>query len=82
MCVLFGTKVPGLLGMKSKSQKLNEALQRQALQAQERAANAAQEDAAVARSEQAASGRRLRGLGRRSLAFQGVETGLASSLAG
>lgn len=76
--------VRGVLGIKSKSQKRLEGLQEDALTAQKRASNAALEDGAVIRAEQAASGRRLRGLGRRALAFMGNELGVpgGSSLAG
>lgn len=77
--------VKGLLGIKTKAQKTAEAnqakMQEQALNAQKRSAAAAAEDAALARSEQAASGRRLRGLGRRTLAFMGSELGVTDSLA-
>jgi hypothetical protein len=74
--------VKNLFGMRTNSQKAQARAQDEAVAAQKRAANAATEDAALARAEQAASGRRLRGLGRRALAFQGVETGLAANLAG
>lgn len=40
------------------------------------------EEAARQRSEQVTAGRRLRGAGRRALAFMGVETGLAPTLGG
>lgn len=74
--------VKNLFGMRTNAQKATARQQAEAVQAQKRAASAAQEDAAVARSEAAASGRRLRGLGRRSLAFMGSELGVSDSLAG
>ena len=74
--------VRGIFGGRTKAQKRAEAMQAEALQAQKRAQRAAQEDAALVRSEQAASGRRLRGLGRRSLAFMGSELGVTDSLSG
>lgn len=67
---------------KPKSQKRLEAAQLESLQSQKRAANAALEDGAIVRAERAASGRRLRGLGRRALAFAGSELGVTDSLAG
>lgn len=62
--------------------KSSKQMQREALALQMRQSNRAAEDAAAARAENGASGRRIRGLGRRSLAFLGVETGLAPTLAG
>lgn len=49
---------------------------------QQRQSFAAMEDNAQVQAEQAASGRRLRGLGRRSLAYQGSELGVAPQLTG
>ena len=56
--------------------------QKAAQQAQFAAQRAAQEESARIKAESEASGHRLRGLGRRALAFQGVEGGLAANLAG
>lgn len=73
------TKVKNMFGIRSNAQQ---AAEKNALDAQKRSQHAAEEDAARVRGEASASGRRLRGAGRRALAFMGVESGLASSLAG
>lgn len=78
----MGNTIKHLLGKQTKAEKRAEVRQTEALNAQKRAANAALEDGALVRAEQAASGRRLRGLGRRALAFMGSELGVAGSLAG
>lgn len=49
---------------------------------QQRQMFASQEDNARLQAEQSASGRRMSGLGRRSLAYQGAELGVAPQLAG
>ena len=54
--------------------------QQQAMQVQQRAAFASQEDQAQLAAEQNASGRRLRGLGRSALAFQGNTLGVTAPL--
>lgn len=59
----------------SKQQKMASALQIGAMHRSE-------EQAAAVRGEQAVAGIRLRGLGRRALAFQGYDNGLAPTLAG
>lgn len=83
---LFNNPLAGLIpkaigsifgGKKQTDQGLTEAQQ-----AQQRQLYATQEDNARLQGEQAASGRRLRGLGRRSLAFQGSELGVAPQLGG
>lgn len=74
--------VKHLLGKQTSAEKRAARQQTEALNAQRRAANAALEDGAIVRAEQAASGRRLRGLGRRALAYMGSELGVAGSLAG
>lgn len=74
--------IKGMLGIKTSAQKAQEKAQAEALTTQKRAANAAIEDAAVARSDPSQSGRRLRGLGRRSLAFMGSELGVSGPLVG
>lgn len=71
--------VKGIFG--GRVSKKTKQLQREALESQKRSANAALEDGAIVRAEQAASGRRLRGLGRRALAFAGNELGVTGSLA-
>lgn len=74
--------IRGITGKQSGAQKRLQRAQENALQSQRRASNAALEDGAVVRAEQAASGRRLRGLGRRALAFAGSELGVSDNLAG
>lgn len=72
-----------LVGIRTNAQKSAARNQEDAMRKQNRAANAAQEDGGVARADAAASGRRLRGTGRRALAFAGTgELGVNASLAG
>jgi hypothetical protein len=74
--------IKNLFGVRTNAQKAAAAEQSRAVKAQTRAANSAIEDAALARADANASGRRMRGLGRRALAFMGSELGVASSLSG
>jgi hypothetical protein len=60
---------------------MGKSAQRRAHRAQMKSLRRAEEDNARERSKEV-SGRALRGLGRRALAFQGVETGLADKLSG
>lgn len=77
---LFGTSIGQLFGGQSKAQKAAAAAQALAQQTQQRQGYAAQENAAQLSAEQVASGRRLRGLGRQALAFQGNTLGVLPDL--
>lgn len=74
--------VKNLLGIRTNAQQQAAVQQEKAQNAQQRAANQSIEDGAQVRADANASGRRLRGLGRRALAFMGSELGVPSSLAG
>lgn len=74
--------VKNLFGIRTNAQKAAARNMEDAQRKQNRAANAATEDAAVVRADTAASGRRLRGTGRRALAFMGSELGVGGNLAG
>lgn len=74
--------VDGIFGIQTSAQKAQAAALQQAGQIQQRQAFASQEDAAQAAAAQDASGRRLRGLGRQQLAFQGNQLGVAPDLTG
>lgn len=73
--------IKGLFGIRTNAQQKAAEQTEKAQNAQQRAANASLEDAAQVRADQNASGRRLRGLGRRALAFMGSELGVTDSLA-
>lgn len=66
-------------GMRTSAEKR---LQREAEAAQRLSQRAAEEESARARADRAASGRLLARGGRRSLAFQGDETGVSATYGG
>jgi hypothetical protein len=74
--------VDSIFGIKTSAQKQAEAQQAQAQQIQQRQLYASQESQAQTAAEQVGSGRRLRGLGRQALAFQGNTLGVGTDLTG
>jgi hypothetical protein len=68
------------LGGNDANQQAAQAAQLKAQQLQQRELYASQEQQAQIASEQDASGRRLRGIGRQALAFQGNTLGIAPDL--
>lgn len=75
---LVGSIISG--NKQSKLAAQQAAAQKQAQQVQQRSLYASQEDQAQLASEQDASGRRLRGIGRQALAFQGNTLGVLPDL--
>jgi hypothetical protein len=69
-----------LLGKPTKAQQAEQASQAQAQQIQQRELFASQEQNAQLQAESVASGRRLRGIGRQQLAFQGNTLGVLPDL--
>lgn len=78
----MGGLLKSLFGGQSDDQKAALAQQQKAQQIQQRELFASQEQAAQTAAEQVASGRRLRGIGRQALAFQGNTLGVLPDLTG